>query len=110
MRGTQTGKIRFCGREILQDDIGIRVTCKDTAEKVLPINFRKDGRNAEDKATDGEISQLRSVVGSLSWVARQCRPELSYHASKLQSAVSGARVKHLQEANKALALAFCPKV
>ena len=105
VRETQTGKIRFCGREILQDETGIRITCKDTAEKVLPINFRKDGRNAEDKATDGEISQLRSVVGSLSWVARQCRPELSYYASKLQSAVSGARVKHLQEANKALALA-----
>ena len=44
-------------------------------------------------------------MGSFSWIARQCRPELSYYGSKVQSAISGARVKHLQEASEALALA-----
>jgi len=107
VRETQTGKIRFCGREVVQDaEMNITVTCKDTAEKCLPISFQKEGRGPEDKATEGEISQLRSVVGSIAWIARQCRIELAYYTSRLQSCVSGARVKHLQEANKVLQMAI----
>ena len=32
-------------------------------------------------ANDAEKSQLRSVVGSLAWLARQARPDLSYRSS-----------------------------
>jgi hypothetical protein len=45
-------------------------------------------------------------VGSIAWIARQCRPELAYYTSRLQSSISGARVKHLDEANKTLQLAI----
>ena len=82
------------------------MTCRDTAEKTLPINWRPNGRNLEAKATEGEISQLRSVVGSLAWIARQCRPGLSYHCSKLQSIAPSAQLKHLKEANKVLQTAI----
>ena len=99
----EEGNFRFCGREIAQDDSGnITVTCKDTAVKTLPINWKSNGRNLEAKATEGEISQLRSVVGSLAWIARQCRPGLSYSCSKLQSVAPAAQLKHLKEANRVL--------
>ena len=43
VRETQTGNIRFCGREIIQDEQGnIRITCRDTTEKILPINSRRE--------------------------------------------------------------------
>ena len=85
IRKEEDTEFRFCGREIKQDAHGnISVTCKDTSEKITPVNFRVNGRKPTDKGTQGEIAQVRSVVGSLSWVARQCRPELSYSCSKLQ--------------------------
>ena len=69
------GNFRFCGREISQEDDGsITVTCKSTAEKIEPISYRTGVRKTE-LANDAEKSQLRSVVGSLAWVARQARPD-----------------------------------
>ena len=69
------GNFRFCGREISQDDDGsIIVTCKSTAEKIEPISYRT-GVPKTQLANDAEKAQLRSVVGSLAWVARQARPD-----------------------------------
>lgn len=42
------GDVRFCGREISQDDKGnIKVTCKATAEKIEPINYRTGIKKTE---------------------------------------------------------------
>ena len=51
-----------------------------------------------------EMTQLRPITGSLSWVARQGRPEL-YRVSSLQTAVKGATVATLHEANGVVELA-----
>ena len=55
-----------------------------------------------DLGTEAEIAQMRSVVGSIGWIARQCRPDLSYYVSRLQGAVSKAAIKDLKETNGAL--------
>ena len=60
------------------------------------------GRKQTDLARDHEITQLRSVVGSLAWVARQCRPQLSYGVNKLQSVCGTATLDDLKFANKLL--------
>lgn len=107
VRKVDESEFRFCGREIAQDDeYNIKVTCKDTAEKILPVNWRLNGRQEEAAATPGEIAQLRSVVGSLAWITRQCRPELGYYCSRLQSVCASAKVKYLLEANKVLQMAI----
>ena len=49
---------------------------------------------------------MRSVVGSLSWIARQARPDILYRVSKLQSSIKGATVSTLKDANKVLELAL----
>ena len=95
-----TGTLRFCGREYKQSEDGsVLITCTSNTNSILPINFQSIGRTPESAATAGEISQLRSVVGSLSWIARQCRLDFSYHCSKLQSITPVAQVKHLHAAN-----------
>ena len=97
------GEFRFCGREIAQGEDGsIKVTCKSTAEKIEPISYRTGVRKTE-LANDAEKSQLRSVVGSLAWVARQARPDLSYRVNKLQSVCTKATLKDLVFANKTVA-------
>ena len=101
MRKIVEDEFRFCGREVVQDAEGnITVTCKSTTESILPVNFRVEGRSPEDKALDHEVSQLRSVTGSIAWICRQCRPALSYLSSRMQSIASAAQVKHLTEANR----------
>ena len=56
-------------------------------------------RSAE--AFEGEVKALRAVAGSLSWIARQCRPDEARTASTLQG-VSRAVVKDLSDANHAM--------
>ena len=97
------GDFGYCGRQIRQDKQGIKVTCPSTAAKVRPIFLtatRKKQRDA--KATDLEIGQLRSVLGSLNWVARVCRPDISYQLSSLQAIQKEACVEDLVSANKLL--------
>ena len=49
---------------------------------------------------------MRSVVGSLSWIARQARPDILDRVPKLQSSIKGATVSTLKEANKVPELAL----
>ena len=69
------------------------------------MRYEANGRKQTDLVTEAEQGQMRSVTGSLGWIARQCRPGLSYMVSKLQGAVSKAQVKDLKETNQALDMA-----
>ena len=66
IKTVESGTFRFCGREVIQHS------------PREPARCDPQGRKQTDLARDHEIAQLRSVVGSLAWVARQCRPQLSY--------------------------------
>jgi hypothetical protein len=99
----ETGNFRFCGKEIKQlEDFSIQVTCQDSTEQIGPVRYHPGGRKPDAPATEAEVGQMRSVVGSLGWIARQCRPDLSYYVSRLQGAVSRATLKDLKETNQAL--------
>ena len=100
---TKKNDFRFCGKEIKRLPSGnILVTCKDATECIGPIKYSAEGRRMSDLASQAEVAQMRSVIGSLGWIARQCRPDLSYDVSRGQSVVSKATVKDLKEANQAL--------
>ena len=73
------------------------VTCKHSTEQINTIKYHVGKRKMTDRATEAEIGQMRSVVGSLGWIARQCRPDLSYYVSKGQGAVTKATLKDLKE-------------
>ena len=112
VRKVEECEFRFCGKEVKQyfgvkehPDFTIVVTCKDTTETINPVRYETNGRKQTDYVTEAEQGQMRSVTGSLGWIARQCRPGLSYMVSKLQGAVSKAQVKDLKETNQALDMA-----
>ena len=65
----------------------------------LSVSHSAD-RSAE--ATQFKVKALRAVAGSLSWVARQCRPDEAGTASTMQFSVSRAVVKDLSDANRAV--------
>ena len=98
--GTQeTGSFRYCGKQFNTTPEGITIDVDDNSRKVKPVRIDQ-GRPNTDLLTPGEISQLRSVVGSLSWIARQGRPDILYLVSKLQSEIKGATVQTARDANK----------
>ena len=89
---------RFCGKEIMRHDNGdITVTCKDATECIGPVKYSANGRRTDTAANETEVAQMRSVVGSLGWIARQCRPDISYAVSNGQRAVNKATLKDLKE-------------
>ena len=97
------GNFTYCGRLITQEAEGIRVTCPNTAAKVRAIHLTAQRRKQRDlPATESETSQLRSVLGSLGWVGRVCRPDISYELSALQAAQKQASVQDLLDANRLL--------
>ena len=99
----EEGECSFCGREYSQiEDFGVYITRKSNTETILPISFVKGVRGFDDKATAAEIAQARSVIRSLSWIARQARPDLCYQTSRLQSVVSAALVEHSTQCIKVL--------
>lgn len=96
-------EFKFCGRMIRLTDEGILVTCPNVLDRTKAIFIepsRRLQRGAE--ATQAEIAQLRSVVGSLAWLGRVCRPDLSFSINQLQSVQGKARVQDLIQANKVL--------
>ena len=101
IKTVESSTFRFCGREVIQhSDFSVSVKCKDTTEKIEPVRYDPKGRKQTDLARDHESAQLRSVVGSPAWVARQCRPQLSYGVNKLQSVCGTATLDDLRFANK----------
>ena len=55
--------------------------------------------------TNAQRAALRSVIGSLAWVARATRPDLAYRVNALQQAVVKA-TETLRDANRVVALAL----
>ena len=96
-------ELKYCGRIIRQGKDGITITCPSVLDRTKPIFLNPQRRKQlGEMATPAEISQLRSVVGSLSWLARVCRPDLSFQVNQLQARQQAAQVKHLIDANKLL--------
>ena len=88
------GEFVYCGKTVNQDDdYSITVTQPDASMAVEKINLTRQRRKELDQdATPSELTELRSVVGSLGWVARQTRADLAYVQSRLAQRVSRATV------------------
>ena len=96
----EVGNFRYCGKEVRQDsDFNITITCKDTTLKMEPIRV-SGSRKATQALNDQERTQMKSVAGSLSWIARNCRPDIAYGVSKVQSLAASGQVKDIKVASK----------
>ena len=101
----EEGRLRFCGKQFDGSGHDILLDVEDNTRKTTYVEIAEH-RNPADPVTKGKEKQLRSLVGSLSWIARQARPNILYRVSKLQSRIKGATVSTLKEANKVLELAL----
>ena len=100
LKTVQSATFPFCGRSVAQHpDFSISVRCKDTTEKIELVRYDPNGRKQTDLARGHEVAQLRSVVRSQGWVARRCRPQLSYGVNKLQSVSGTATLDDVRFAN-----------
>ena len=89
----QDGASFFGGRHVAQGtDWGFRVDMTRFIKERLSAIRLQRGRclDRSEPATEGIISALRAVSGSLSWLARQCRPDEARTAATLQGSVSRA--------------------
>ena len=75
-----------------------------TPERSPRFRLRKEGSQVT-KSPKAELTQLRSGIGSLAWIARQARPDLLYKVSYLQTTVKAATVSTLKECNRAIDIA-----
>jgi hypothetical protein len=97
---------RYCGRDISCEKGGIRVTCDSLIDRVRPIYLDIGKKKSPHAHVTEEVrGQLRSIVGSLAWLARVCRPNLSFGVCHLQSCVHDATYAEIKFANSLVALA-----
>ena len=76
---------------------------QENTKGLRPIRV-DEGRRPSDTLTSGELTSLRSVVGSLAWIARYGRPDLAYRVNDLQKSCNPkGTVSALKEANKTVA-------
>ena len=102
----EVNNFRFCGRRVETTADYIEITSPELLGKVKPIRVEgQRNRQPTDPASAEEQSQMRAVLGSIGYVARLCRPELSYKCSSLQGRQSRPTKQDLDNTNKFLAAA-----
>ena len=103
---TEEGSFRYRGRRFTQhDDFTVEIDAEENTRGIKPILIDKS-RKGTDVVTEKELTSLRSVTGSLAWVARYCRADLAYKVNELQRLCNPkATVSDLRLANKAVELA-----
>ena len=101
---SESNSFRYCGKQFERTADGTitQDTC-DNTRRIKPIKIAP-GRSASEPLGKDDVTRLRSVTGSLAWVARQTRPDLGYRVSRLQSSISGATVAILHDANAVVQL------
>eukprot|EP00435_Cladocopium_sp_Y103_P049354 s1856_g14.t2 len=103
---TEEGSFRYCGRRFTQhDDFSVEIDAEENTRGIKPILIDKT-RKGSETVTEKELTSLRSVTGSLAWVARYCRADLAYKVNELQKLCNAkATVSDFRLANKAVELA-----
>ena len=95
------GDGRFVGKDIkYREDGSILVHQPSYAQKIQPIALSKERRSQRlAECTEEEITQLRGLLGALSWLSKESRPDLSGRTALLQQTMPRPRIQDLLEAN-----------
>ena len=95
----------YAGRTVIQDkSYGFHIhQAKFVRERLSPIVIPK-GRRSDKKSetSDGEKGQLRAVWGSVNWVQREIRPDVSALASLGMGSINRSTVQDVCDANTAV--------
>ena len=97
--------VSFNGRRIKQhQDFGLEVDMlKFVTERLSPVSLAKGRRsNPIELANQSEIGQLRAVIGSLNWCARECRPDAAAAASLGAASFPAPTIQDILDVNRAV--------
>eukprot|EP00439_Symbiodinium_sp_Y106_P020985 s3390_g2.t1 len=94
----------------------LRGTCSDRTfgiiltheNRVDTVSLEKGAADSEE-ATPEQIEENRTSVGSLSWLAKQTRPDLQFAVASCQRCQNHPTVKDLKATNKAVGVAKAHK-
>ena len=104
--GLDGSDLSYCGCDLkITLEGGYKLEQSTYMKKVKPIAVDKR-RNIGDSITEGEVSQLRALLGSLQWPAVQSSPHLQGSTSIVSGYVSRATVQTLMDCNKLPKLCF----
>jgi len=108
------GTFDFLGRRVRQhDDFSITVDQREYWKKVKHIRLdRARQRTPEAPLTTEEFNNLRSLIGKLSWPARESEPRIAFGVSELQQHMTKdkggdevPKIEHIIMANRLLSKA-----
>ena len=95
----------FNGRRIQQDkDYNIRVdVSKFVKERLSEVHLEKGRKSTPDaEALPEEIKKVRAAIGSLSWCAKEGRPDASAGASILASKMTKMKIRDIVALNRVI--------
>ena len=97
--------LEYCGCALEpRGEFGWKLSHQGYLKKVKPVSYGKH-RTAQDPLTEGEVSRLRGLLGSLQWPSVQSSPHLQYSTSLLSGQVNRGSIQTLSDANRLLKFA-----
>ena len=107
----ETTMFKYLGVHLKRTNNGIYATQQKYTEGLQELEIQPTRFKEKDSPiNDDEREMLRSVIGKLSWLATQTRPDLSYDVCELSTNLKNGTVELLMKANKVIKKAKYNKV
>ena len=97
------GAFRYIGLEIAHGKDGIMLTQDPYIDSLseIPVPAKRVAQK-EYLLKQSEVTELRGAIGQVQWASNQTRPDISYDALELSTAIREPKVKDLLQANKVI--------
>ena len=89
-----SSSFKYLGLSISQDKSGIKISQSEYIENLRAVEIPHN-RSNDEKLTNEELSQLRSISGQISWVASQTRPDVSFDSCKIANYGKNPNINNL---------------
>ena len=97
----EENSFKYIGIQISNNNGTILVdqTCYVSNLEEIPISKERALRK-NDELSSKELSQLRSTIGQLNWLANQTRPDITYDILEHSVSIKSAKVENILQVNK----------
>ena len=97
----KTGDFVYCGKKVIQDKDGIKVTQHNAAMAIQYADIDPRRRKQLSLTLSAEEkTELRRIIGTIGWLARQTRYDLLVDNSMLAQRTGNPVISDLVDANK----------
>ena len=97
----EQGNFKYIGLRITQQDKHIIMDQDAYVEGLLPIPINASRASQKQETLNKEeITQLRSIIGQINWVANQTRPDVCFENLELSVSMKDPKIEDIIKANK----------